>query len=261
MERLNFYKYEGAGNDFIFFDNRSLSFPKENIELIKLLCHRRKGIGGDGLILLENDKDFDFRMVFYNPDGSSGAMCGNGGRCIVAFAKRIGVIEKHCTFRAADGTHTGEVLSNGEVALSLNDVKNISIHSDCYSMDTGCPHYVTFVDDLNYIDISQEGRKIRYDKSIAPNGTNVNFVKIGNKNLTVATYERGVEGETLSCGTGVTASAIAFALKNNARGNQRIAVNTKGGELTVEFQVLNNSIRGIKLIGGARCIFEGVFFI
>ncbi len=254
---MKFDKYAGTGNDFILIDNRNFDFNKKDTQLIQLLCHRKLGIGADGLILLENDDEVDFKMIYFNADGSTGAMCGNGGRCIVDFAHQLGIISKKTTFRAADGLHRGEVFSDQTIQISLRDVSNIDVQSDYYFLDTGCPHYVTFVKNLDKINIKTEGRAIRYDKKFSPDGTNVNFVEINQNGLTVATYERGVENETQSCGTGVTASAIAYALAQKDTAHHQIAVKTKGGDLLVTFTKKEDRIQDIHLKAKVELVFQG----
>src|SRR5690606_3669721 len=208
---MKFYKYQGTGNDFVMIDNRTNFFPKNDSELIAKICDRRFGIGADGLILLENDNSTDFKMVYYNSDGNESSMCGNGGRCLVAFAKKMNAITNETTFIATDGLHHATVLENGIVSLQMKDVEEINIHSDYIFLNTGSPHHVTFVDDLEHFDVATNGAKIRYSDLYGKAGSNVNFVKqISENHFAVRTYERGVEDETLSCGTGVTAVAIAM---------------------------------------------------
>ena len=256
MQPFKFQKYQGTGNDFILIDNRLLPFKKGNKAFIRQLCHRSLGVGADGIILLEDDDDVDFKMVYFNADGSLGSMCGNGGRCIVAFAQSLGIITDQTTFRAFDGLHTGQILPNHDIRLSLNDVDQIEKATDYYFLDTGSPHYVTFVDDLKKVDIIKEGKAIRYGKAFQPGGTNVNFVQTTPEGITVATYERGVEDETLSCGTGVTASAIVYALQFKDSKKQKIQIQTKGGPLTVEFTIEGKRITDIFLTGGVSNVFE-----
>jgi diaminopimelate epimerase len=248
-----FYKYQGTGNDFVMIDNRDGRFPV-NQAYIEHLCHRRFGIGADGLILLQNDPDYDFRMVYFNADGREGSMCGNGGRCTVRFAEDLGIFSGSTTFIAVDGEH--EAIANSEViALKMGLMHSLEQHQDYDFMNTGSPHYVTFVDDIKNLDVFGEGRKIRYsDEWVKRGGTNVNFVEILNDDtLYVRTYERGVEDETYSCGTGVTACALSAHLKYNKKSPVRI--NTNGGNLQVSF---DDDFKNIHLIGPAVRVFEGV---
>jgi len=255
---IKFSKYHGTGNDFIIIDNRSLIL-KPKTEWIAKLCHRRFGIGADGLMLLEKSRDFDFSMKYFNANGNEGTMCGNGGRCIVVFAYNLGIIKSLAKFSAIDGNHSAEILKHEKndflVDLKMQNVEDIKIYKDHYFINTGSPHYVCFVENLDSFDVFNEGRKIRYSKDFMPNGTNVNFVEIKDENLFVRTYERGVENETYSCGTGVTASAIAFSLREN-KTVQNIA--TRGGKLSVKFEKKGNSFTNIHLIGSASFVFKGV---
>ncbi len=254
---LTFYKYQGTGNDFVMIDNRSQFFPKENTQLIEKLCDRRFGIGGDGLILLENHLDYDFTMVYYNSDGNESSMCGNGGRCLVAFAKQMGVIENKAEFEAVDGYHYATVDVNGIVALQMKDVETINQYENYSFLNTGSPHHVQLVDNLVELDIKTEGAKIRYSDLYGKAGSNVNFVnQLANDIFAVRTYERGVEDETLSCGTGVTAVAIAMH-QSGKTNNNIIDLNVEGGKLKVQFDVDNGKYINVFLIGPATFVFEG----
>lgn len=254
---IKFSKYHGTGNDFIIIDNRSLKI-KPKTEWIAKICHRRFGIGADGLMLLEKSGNYDFSMKYYNADGNEGTMCGNGGRCIVAFANNLGIIKSFAKFSAIDGKHSAKILNHEKsdflVDLKMQNVEDINIYDDNYFINTGSPHYVNFVENLDNFDVFKEGRIIRYSEDFMPDGTNVNFVEIKGENLFVRTYERGVENETYSCGTGVTASAIAFSLREN-KIVQNIA--TRGGKLSVKFEKEGNSFINIHLIGPANFVFEG----
>ncbi|MBW1700054.1 MAG: diaminopimelate epimerase [Deltaproteobacteria bacterium] len=259
MKRLSFAKYHGTGNDFILIDNRQTDHLFST-ETINKMCHRRFGIGADGLMLLNRKDGYDFEMVYYNADGREGTMCGNGGRCMVAFAHRLGIVEKDARFAAIDGEHVAEVIglsgNQVRVKLKLKDVDDIQIQPDYYFLDTGSPHYVTFVNDVENLDVYNEGRKIRYHDRFAPAGTNVNFVEIFNTHLFVRTYERGVEDETYSCGTGIVASALATALKTGADVDS-YEIKTRGGELKVYFNKQGEAFRDIWLEGPVVCVFNG----
>jgi diaminopimelate epimerase len=254
---LKFYKYQGAGNDFIMIDNREKIFDPNDQNLIESLCHRRFGIGADGLILLENAEGYDFKMIYFNLDGIEASMCGNGGRCIVAFALKLGLINNTTRFIASDGPHEANIDDNGLVDLHMIDVDKIDILSDGYFLNTGVPHLVHFVDDLHVIDIDIEGRQLRYDARFQPEGTNVNFVKIEGDHLTVYTYERGVEAETLACGTGITAAALSASVKAGKEMGE-FKISAKGGQLSVRFKKINNHFSNIWLKGPAELVYEGV---
>lgn len=255
--QIEFYKYQGTGNDFVMIDNRSEFFPKENVQLIAHLCDRRFGIGGDGLILLENDSDTDFKMVYYNSDGNQSSMCGNGGRCLVAFAKKMSVINNSCTFVATDGLHHATITENGLVSLQMIDVSNVKITPEYSFLNTGSPHHVQLVDDLENYNIKDSGAAIRYGALYGKEGSNINFVKqIDGNTFSLRTYERGVEDETLSCGTGATAAAIAM----NATGKTNstsIHLNVEGGKLEVSFDKSDGKFTNVFLIGPAEFVFKG----
>ena len=254
---LDFYKYQGTGNDFVMIDNRSLFFPKEDVALIERLCDRRFGIGADGLILLENDSDTDFRMVYYNSDGNESSMCGNGGRCLVAFAKQLNVIDNATTFIATDGLHHATVAEDGLVSLQMIDVNELKITPEFSFLNTGSPHHVQIVDDLEHYNVKENGAAIRYSDLYGKAGSNVNFVsQITEDTFAVRTYERGVEDETLSCGTGVTAVAIAMHQIGKTN-NNIIDLNVEGGKLKVQFDVDNGNYTNVFLIGPATFVFEG----
>ncbi|PZX92268.1 diaminopimelate epimerase [Flavobacterium aquariorum] len=255
--QLEFYKYQGAGNDFVMIDNRSGFFPKEDTQLVAHLCDRRFGIGGDGLILLENDTDTDFKMVYYNSDGNQSSMCGNGGRCLVAFAKDLHVIAGKTTFIATDGLHHASFEDNGLVSLQMIDVPTIEIKKDHTFLNTGSPHHVQMIEDLEHYNIKAEGAAIRYGELYGAAGSNINFVKkIDDTTFRLRTYERGVEDETLACGTGATAVAIAM----NATGQTSataINVNVEGGKLVVSFDKNENGFTNVFLKGPAEFVFKG----
>jgi len=231
---MNFYKYQGTGNDFVMIDNRSNVFDKTNIQLVQQLCNRKFGIGADGLILIENHSEFDFEMIYFNADGSK-SFCGNGSRCAVAFAKYLGIIESQAYFLSTDGEHEAWINKNGEVSLKMHDVENIEKGADYYFIDTGSPHYIIQTDNLQTLNVKEQGAAIRYNERFENEGTNVNFVEQKNGKTTLRTYERGVEDETLSCGTGVTAVALSIADQQQL-GASKIEIQTQGGLLKVAFK-------------------------
>lgn len=253
--KIQFSKYHGTGNDFILIDARrnSLKLSKEQISF---LCHRRFGIGADGLMFLKSHPDFDFEMDYYNSDGSGGTMCGNGGRCIVTFAKHLGLINDRTTFIASDGSHEASIDKNGLVKLKMVDVSDIEENADYSFLNTGSPHYVKFVDDVSKTDVYNAGKEIRYSENFKDKGTNVNFVSIENKGIAVRTYERGVEDETYSCGTGSVASAIAYYKKNKLT-DTTIPIKTLGGNLEVCFENSNSKFVNVYLKGPAKLVFKG----
>ncbi len=262
MQTIKFHKYQGAGNDFILIDNRSNSFEWSEA-IIQHLCDRRFGIGSDGVILLEEDSQSKFYMRYFNPDGSQVGMCGNGSRCIVLFAHHLGIDTNNLTFRALDGLHSAQITStNGEQAIvkvKMIDVEEIQeIDSKSYFTNSGVNHYIEFVECVDCVDIIHRGAKIRYSKQFSVlRGTNANFVEIINSaHILVRTYERGVENETLACGTGATAAALATAVKLN-RYHSPIAVTVKGGELKIHFQNHGKGFENIHLEGEAQRVFTG----
>jgi len=258
--KLDFFKYQGAGNDFVIIDNRSEDFPKKDYDLVAHLCDRKFGVGADGLMLLEMASQADFKMDYFNADGKPGSMCGNGGRCIVAFAKSLGLFEKSTTFTALGKSYRA-TLENGLVSLHMLDVDAIEVYENHAFLDTGSPHHVTFVDNLEACDVYSVGRQIRYGKPYGDGGTNVNFVeKINDDTFSVRTYERGVENETLSCGTGVTAVALAsFHLGKTSQ--KKININTPGGKLLISFEHDEKGYRDIVLKGPAKFVFKGTIEI
>jgi diaminopimelate epimerase len=263
--KLTFNKYHGTGNDFILIDNRKEIFAG-NKELIKHLCDRRFGIGADGLIILNKSESIPLKMTYYNSDGNESTMCGNGGRCFVAFAKRLGMITKSTYFEAIDGTHQASIIQEEKidrkqtvmnVKLGMKNVQGIEQDKDYIFMDTGSPHYVIRVEDVSKTDVITEGRKIRYNDRFKDKGTNVNFIQVKDDSLYVRTYERGVEDETFSCGTGVTAAALAADYWNlfNTKGLYKIS--TPGGELKVHYKRVGNNFENVFLEGAATFVFEG----
>jgi diaminopimelate epimerase len=255
---LLFSKYHGTGNDFILIDNRRGDvFLKENE--IAFLCDRHFGIGADGLILLNQKEGFHFSMTYYNSDGLESTMCGNGARCITKFAHHLGIIAEKASFSAIDGEHLSEIIFSEKgmlIRVRMSDTRIISDSDEGIYLNTGSPHFVSFVEHLAGMDVVSRGRKIRFDESFGPEGTNVDFVQVTPKGLSVRTYERGVENETLSCGTGVTASVIALAyVSGDTRGNTR--VRTPGGELTVSYRQDGPLYRDIWLEGPAVFVYSG----
>ncbi|MCO5239009.1 MAG: diaminopimelate epimerase [Chitinophagaceae bacterium] len=254
---IPFYKYQGTGNDFIIIDNRDSRYSFLTVNQVNFLCHRRFGIGADGLMLLNKHDDYDFEMVYYNADGKKGSMCGNGGRCLVKFAYDSGIKKSTYHFTASDGPHEAEIDLQGTVRLKMKDVEEAVDGKDHFILDTGSPHYVQFVQNLQEVNVPEEGRKIRYSDEFAAGGINVNFVELlDNDTIFVRTYERGVENETLSCGTGVTAAALVSAHHEN--GFNEVAVETRGGKLSVEFNLSEDKgYRNIWLCGPAEQVYKG----
>lgn len=255
--KINFFKYQGTGNDFIIIDNRDDSVSLQNKQ-IEFLCNRRFGIGADGLMLLNSKPGYDFEMKYYNSDGNEGTMCGNGGRCLVKFAYDVGIRKNEYLFSAIDGDHEAEIDTDGIVSLKMTDVNEVKMDKADFIVNTGSPHYIKQVDNVESVDVYRKGRDIRYNEEFAQEGINVNFVELKDEDeLYVRTYERGVENETYSCGTGVTAAAIAFF--HNERGYNNVVVKTKGGTLSVEYDRINeNEYRNIWLNGPAVMVYEGL---
>lgn len=255
--QIHFFKYHGTGNDFILLDNRKGSYFKLTNDQIKEMCDRHFGIGADGLMLLENQEGYDFRMIYYNSNGNESTMCGNGGRCITAFAKKLTIISTQAHFMAIDGEHFSTIDENGWVELHMKNVDSIISKETYKELNTGSPHYVHFTEFVDELNVKKEGALIRNSPMFKEHGINVNFVeRLAENKIFVRTYERGVEDETLSCGTGVTASAIAF--KSNDLGKHEIHVETLGGELIVQFENKNKQVfQEIILAGKAEFVFEG----
>ncbi|MEZ5070913.1 MAG: diaminopimelate epimerase [Bacteroidales bacterium] len=258
----SFSKYHGTGNDFILIDGRGQETGFLTEPVIRHLCHRRFGIGADGLMVLLPDEKTDFRMLYFNADGKEGSMCGNGGRCLVSFAHRLGACGPEARFVGVDGTHEAKVLPGGEIELRLKAVDRIQPLPDGYLLDTGSPHFVRFVNGLGSIDMEKDGRSLRWEDRFAPGGVNVNFVEmLPSGHLAVRTFERGVEAETYSCGTGVTASSLVAALRDKPGPGRRV-VETLGGTLEVRFQkTSDNDYREIFLIGPAVHVFDGTLHL
>lgn len=254
--KIKFQKYQGAGNDFVILDNRNNEFSNLGTEQIKKLCDRHFGVGGDGLMMLNNKTGYDFEMLYFNADGNPGSMCGNGGRCMIRYVYNLGIHTYTYKFWATDGVHEAEV-DNHWIRLKMNDVNGIDEHSSYVTLNTGSPHFVKFANDVENIDVVETGREIRYSKKYMPDGINVNFVEgTGEDSIFVRTYERGVEDETLSCGTGVTAAALVSA--HNPRGFNKVDVRTPGGNLSVEFTKVDDThFENIWLCGPAEFVFAG----
>lgn len=255
MSTLSFFKYQGTGNDFVMIDNRQRAFNPTDLALVIKLCDRKFGIGADGLILIQNHPDCDFEMIYFNADATK-SMCGNGSRCAVRYAHRLGIIDQHCTFMAFDGLHTATV-EGEQVSLRMGDVQSVRhLDEDDFFVNTGSPHHVRIVKEIKNFPVYEEGKFIRNNESYKHEGTNVNFVELQTDNtLFVRTYERGVEAETLSCGTGVTASALVASRQGY---KSPVSVNTLGGSLEVSFHKNNDgSFSDIYLSGPAQEVFEG----
>ncbi len=269
---LKFEKYQGAGNDFVMIDDRNAEFDLTNRALIAQLCDRKFGIGADGLLVLRNDLETDFRMIYFNADGGEVSFCGNGARCIVHFAHSLGIFKEKTIFRAEDGVHKAGLAQNG-IYLKMIDVQKVEDNDTFFITNTGVPHYVTFRENLDEVDIVEEGRNIRNSERFREEGVNVNFVQIQNTenylvdtipseadlsnfptNLAVRTYERGVEDETLACGTGITACALVYSLKNF---KSPISIQAQGGILGVWFERTIEGFQNIYLVGGAEKVFQG----
>lgn len=253
---LKFSKYQGTGNDFIMIDNRNLGFDKDP-SIVAHLCHRRFGIGADGLILLENSEETedDFKMVYFNSDGQESTMCGNGGRCIVKFAQVLGIIKNKAQFSAIDGCHQA-IINQNLISLKMRNIKDVEKKGNDFLINSGSPHYITFVENISTVDVAKEGRLIRNSEAYKKEGINVNFIEITDNLYKIRTYERGVEGETYSCGTGVTAAALALYASGNTK-EQKIHFKTMGGKLSVSFQKHTSGFKDIWLIGPAEKSFIG----
>jgi diaminopimelate epimerase len=257
-----FYKYEGAGNDFILLDDRNFLFPDKKPGLVKFLCDRKFGIGADGLMLLRSLPGYDFSMVYFNSDGKESSMCGNGGRCIAAFASKLGIIRQEARFVAIDGDHIAELKDDGNIKLKMCDVTGIETGGDYFYLDTGSPHYVKFLSSIDKLDVFTEGRKIRYGDRFFDQGTNVNFVEDQGDHIFVRTYERGVENETLACGTGVVASVICTAiLKGINHTFFALPAKVLGGQLLVSFYRRDNEFTQVWLEGPGTFVYKGTIAI
>ena len=255
--KIEFYKYQGTGNDFILLDNRANQYNDLTETHVAFLCNRHFGIGADGLMLLNLKAGFDFEMIYYNADGKEGSMCGNGGRSITKFASSLGIRKNNYHFIASDGEHESEIDLNGWVRLKMSDVNGVEVHANYFILNTGSPHYVRYSGDVMKKDVKHEGQLIRYSSAFEKDGINVNFIEsLEHDKIYVRTYERGVEDETLSCGTGVTASALIAA--HNDNGFNQVNVKTPGGNLSVEFDKIDdNHFTNIWLNGPAEFVFKG----
>lgn len=260
---IDFYKFQGTGNDFVMIDNRKNDFPALSQQQIAFICDRKLGIGADGFIKLNPSEEYDFEMEYYNSDGRISSMCGNGGRCIVAFAAFLGHIKNECSFIAIDGLHEASILSQNNniynVSLKMIDVEKVEEKEEGLFLNTGSPHHIKFVESTEKADVFNDGKRIR-NEVYGKEGANINFVEIQDKKIKVRTYERGVENETLSCGTGVTACAISTLFHlNKLEENNEVAIDTLGGDLSVKFQFdnINKKYHNIFLQGPATYVFKG----
>lgn len=254
---IPFYKYQGTGNDFIILDNYHQEMPMLTAKQIKQVCKRQFGIGADGLMYLSKKEGYDFEMQYFNSDGNPSSMCGNGGRCLVKFAYNSGLHKSTYHFVAIDGEHEAEIDFDGTVSLKMQDVNNVQYHNGHMILNTGSPHFVKFTPDVEEVDVVESGRGVRYSSTFEKEGINVNFVEIlDDDSILVRTYERGVEDETLSCGTGVTAAALLSA--HNDNGFNTVLVKTKGGHLSVEFNKIDDEhFTDIWLCGSAEFVYKG----
>lgn len=256
--KISFEKYQGTGNDFILIDIRNHAIS-DDTAIIAHLCNRHYGIGADGLIILGVSDGYDFYMRYFNADGREASLCGNGGRCITAFAHKLGIIENEAFFKASDGEHRATIISRtgntSLVKLEMNDVIGANWTNNSIFLDTGSPHLINLCKNLNSVDVIMEGRRLRNDPRFSPQGTNVNFAEEIDNELNIRTYERGVEDETLSCGTGVTAAAIGWAIRKGL--NSPVRVRTRGGLLTVSFKKQDRSFKNISLEGDVEYVFSG----
>jgi len=256
---IQFSKYQGTGNDFVIIDNRDGSIALSNTQ-IAFLCDRKFGVGSDGLIMLGKANEYDFSMAYYNADGTEGTMCGNGGRCLVKYAHDHGIVKENYVFIAIDGPHEAKIESNGWIHLKMSDVNAVETGENFFVTNTGSPHYVQLVNDIKQFDVFAKGKEIRYNDRFKADGVNVNFIEFHDDHLFVRTYERGVENETYSCGTGVTAAAITTHLHKT--GVHRVSIHTLGGELAVSF---NNQGGGhfnhIWLQGPATFVYKGTIHL
>ena len=255
--KIEFFKYQGTGNDFVILENRNHQYDTLTPKQVKHICNRRFGVGADGLMLLNNHAELDFEMIYFNADGNESSMCGNGGRCLVQFAKSQGMHKSIYQFMAIDGKHEADIDMQGIVRLKMQDVNKVDYHSGHAILNTGSPHFVKFATNVEDIDVVTTGREIRYSKHFEKEGININFVETTDEDgIFVRTYERGVEDETMSCGTGVTASALLNA--HNENGFNRVEVKTPGGHLSVEYNKIDDEhFDNIWLCGPAELVYKG----
>mgnify|MGYP001013478577 CR=1 FL=1 len=255
--KIEFHKYQGTGNDFVILENRDNRYDALTPKQVKHICDRRFGVGADGLMMLNKHAELDFEMKYFNADGNESSMCGNGGRCLVQFAKNQGMHKSTYRFMAIDGIHEADIDLQNKIRLKMKDVDKVDYHNGYAVLNTGSPHFVKFADNVEEIDVQETGRQIRYSKTFAAEGINVNFVESTDEDgIFVRTYERGVEDETLSCGTGVTASALMNA--HNERGFNRVEVKTPGGHLSVEYNKTDDEhFDNIWLCGPAEFVYKG----
>ena len=260
---LKFYKYQGTGNDFIIVDNRNLNFDKNNSLLIQKLCNRKTGVGSDGLILLENHKNLDFKMVYFNADSSESGFCGNGSRCITHFAKFLGIVKDSARFEAIDGIHQAKIIDDA-ISVKMNNIDALKIkhfnngHNATF-VDSGSPHLLIQKSDINNFDIIDESKSIKnHFKKNFTKGVNINYFSVSNEEVNLRTYERGVEDETLSCGTGAVALAVCLEI-NSKINNDKVLIYTKGGELKVTLKKIESTYSDIWLSGVVEQVYSGEY--
>ena len=257
---LKFDKYQGAGNDFIILNNFDGLFSKLIVHQFREMCDRHNGIGADGIILLKPANNVDFEMEYYNSDGKLSSLCGNGARCAVLYAYKNKSIGEKTKFRAIDGIHEAWIKSSEKVKIQINEIKKILKHKESFVINTGSPHYVQIMDNISDLNVKKKGSEIRYSKDFIPEGINVNFLqKRNNSNFLIRTYERGVEDETLACGTGAVAAAIVMHNIGETSGKTNLKIETLGGSLNVNFDYQNSVYKNIFLEGPANYVFSGTY--
>ena len=257
---LKFDKYQGAGNDFIILNNYDGFFSKLSEHQFREMCDRHRGIGADGVILLEPSNSVDFEMKYFNSDGKLSSLCGNGARCVVLYAYKNKIINGKTKFSATDGTHEAWLTSSDKVKIQIKEIKKILKHKESFVINTGSPHYLKIMDNISDLNVKKEGSAIRYSKDFIPEGINVNFIQIkNNSNFLIRTYERGVEDETLACGTGAVAAAIVMHNIGKTSGNTNIEIETLGGSLNVNFDFENSVYKNIFLEGPVKYVFSGTY--